>query len=161
MRTTRIVGATLIAKLVMGLFLLAGATAVAAQEECVLSVEPAQAEAGSEFMLSGAGYTPDKLILQRGNNNPVEIELDLGDTDPFEIPIGSRSGDEGLWRATVSNDDCEASATFRVTLKNTDMIDDLMASPAGGGIPPIAYLAVIVGGFGLGAIGARRLRLAA
>ena len=122
--------------------------------------QPAQAEAGSEFMLNGAGYTPDKLVLQRGNNDPVEIELDLGDADPFEIPIGSRAGDEGLWRATVSNADCEASATFRVTLKNTDMIDDLMASPAGG-IPPIVYLAVILGGFGLGAIGARRLRLAA
>jgi hypothetical protein len=161
MRTTRLLGATLIVKLVLGLFFLVGVSSVAAAE-CALSVEPRAAQAGSEFMLTGSGYTPDKLVLQRGNNDPVEIELDLGDADPFEIPIGSRPGDEGLWRATVSVEgtDCEASATFRVTLKNTDMIDDLMASPAGGGIPPIAYLLVIVGGFGVGAFAARRWHVA-
>lgn len=162
MRTTRIVGATLIVKLVLGLFLVAGVSTVAAQDECTLSVEPGEAQAGSEFVLTGSGYTPDRLTLQRGSSDPVSINLDLGDADPFEIPIGSRTGDEGVWRATVSvsGTDCEASTTFRVTLRNTDMIDDLLAAPGGAGIPPIVYLAVILGGFGLGIFGARRLRLA-
>ena len=162
MRTTRLLGGTLIVKLGLGLFLLAGASSVAAQEHCSLAVEPAEAQAGSEFVLSGSGYTPDVLMLQRGSSDPVTIDLDLADADPFEIPIGSRTGDEGLWTATVtvSGTDCEASAQFRVTLRNTDMIDDLVTSPAGGGIPPIVYLAVILGGFGVGAFAARQLRLA-
>lgn len=162
MRITRLLGATLIVKLVLGLLFVVGATTVAAQEDCTLSVNPAAAQAGSEFVLTGSGYTPDVLSLQRGSSDPVTIELDLDDADPFEIPIGSRPGDEGVWTATVSvsGSDCEASAEFRVTLKNTDMIDDLVASPAGGGIPPIVYLAVILGGFGVGAFAARQLRLA-
>jgi hypothetical protein len=161
MRTTRLVGATLIVKLVLGLFLLSAA-GVAAQDACVLTVEPAEAPAGHEFVLSGTGYLPDKLVLQRGTNEPVTIQLSLGPADPFEIPIGSRTGDEGLWTATASVDgtDCEATATFRVTLQNTDMIDDLMSGSTGGGLPLIAYLLVIVGGFGIGALAARHLRLA-
>jgi len=162
MRTKRIVGATLVVKLVMGLFLLAGASSVAAQDECVLTVEPAEAQAGSEFVLHGEGFTPDQLILQRGSNEPVTINLSLGDTDPFEIPIGSRTGDEGLWTATalVKGTECSATTNFRVTLQNTDMIDDLVSSPTGG-LPLIAYLLVIVGGFGAGALAARHLRLTA
>jgi hypothetical protein len=161
MRTTRLVGATLIVKLVLGLFLL-GATSVAAEDACVLTVEPAEAQAGAEFVLSGSGYKPDQLILQRGTNEPVTIELDLPDADPFEIPIGSSTGDEGPWTATavVDGTDCRATATFRVTLQNTDMIDDLMGSPSGSGMPLIVYLLVIVGGFGVGALAARHLRLA-
>lgn len=158
MRITRLVGATLVVKLALGVFLLVGTSSVAAQAECSLSVEPAKAQAGSEFRLLGSGYTPDRLTLQRGDGEPVEIELDLGDADPFEIPIGSRSGDEGVWKATVSvaATECAASTTFRVTLKNTDALADL----AGGGISPLLYLAVVVGGFGLGALVGRRLNLA-
>lgn len=160
MRTTRLVGAIFVVKLFLGLMLIS-ATSVAAQDACVLAVEPTQAQAGAEFVLSGSGYTPDQLILQRGTNEPVTIDLDLPDADPFEIPIGSSTGDEGPWTATavVEGTDCRATATFHVTLQNTDMIDDLMASPSDGGVPLIAYLLVIVGGFSVGALAAGRLRL--
>jgi hypothetical protein len=160
MRTTRFVGATLVANLVLGLLFVAGAATVAAQEECTLTVEPRRAQAGSEFTLSGAGYTPDTLVLQRDDGEPVTIELDLNDADPFEIPIGSRSGDEGLWTATVSVTDTECSATtrFRVTLRDTAAADHV--TTAAGGISPLVYLAVILGGFGIGTLAGRRLRLA-
>jgi hypothetical protein len=161
MRIKQIIGATLVAKLVLGVLLLVGTSSVAAAD-CVLTVEPDEAQAGSEFVLRGEGYTPDQLILQRGDNEPVSINLSLGDADPFEIPIGSRTGDEGLWTVTVTDAsaDCTATATFRVTLQNTDMIDDLVSSP-GGGLPLIAYLLVIVAGFGAGALAARHVRIAA
>lgn len=159
MRITRLLGATLVVKLVLGLLFVASASSVAAQDDCTLSVEPKKAQAGSEFMLSGSGYTPDTLVLQREDADPVTIDLDLEDADPFEIPIGSRSGDEGVWKATVSvtGSDCEASTRFRVTLHDTAVG---AATGAPDGIHPLVYVAVILGGFGLGTLVGRRVRLA-
>lgn len=158
MRTVRLVGATLIVKLVLGLLFVVGASSVAASDECDVSVEPRKAQAGSEFTLRGSGYTPDTLVLQRSDGEPVTIDLDLGDADPFEIPIGSRTGDEGVWTATVSvsGTECEASTTFRVTLHDTATAGD--ATDAG--ISPLVYVAVVLGGFGIGTLIGRRVRLA-
>jgi hypothetical protein len=163
LRTTRLVGATLVLKFVLGMMLLVHASPAAAQEECTLDVRPRVAQAGTEFVLSGSGYTPDQLVLQRGSLEPVTIDLDLGNADPFEIPIGSRVGDEGMWTATVSvtGSECEATATFHVTLRNTDLLDGVLAGALGGDLPLVAYLLVIGGGFGIGALAARHLRVAA
>jgi hypothetical protein len=152
----RLIGASMASILTLGLLLVVAVAPAAAQDECVLTVEPAEAPAGDQFILSGTGYTPEQLILQRGSAQPVTFDLSLGDADPFEIPIGSKSGDEGLWQAVVIDTDtgCRARAHFRVTLVPTDMVDDLLATPAGG-VPMIAYLLVIAGGFGAGTLIAR------
>jgi hypothetical protein len=155
----RLIGTALSSLLLVGLLMLGSAATVLGQDDCVLSVEPAQAPAGSQFLLSGTGYTPDRLILQRNDSEPVSFDLSLGDADPFEIPVGSKVGDEGLWTATVQVNEtgCEAQAQFRVTLQPTDAIDDLLATP-GGGLPMVAYLMVIVGGFAAGMMVARYAR---
>jgi hypothetical protein len=155
----RLIGAAISTTLMLGLLLVAAGAPVVAEDECVLTVLPAEAAAGGQFVLSGSGYTPEQLILQRGSAEPVTFELSLGDADPFEIPIGSKTGDEGLWQAVVvdSDTDCHAVAHFRVTLQSTDMVDDLLATPAGG-LPIALYLLVIVGGFGAGTLVARLAR---
>jgi hypothetical protein len=155
----RLIGATMASVISLGLILGLSVASVAAQDECVLTVEPAEAPAGDQFVLSGSGYTPEKLSLQRGGGEPVTFDLSLGDADPFEIPIGSKTGDEGLWQAVAFDEDtgCNARAHFRVTLKQTDMIDDLLAAPAAG-LPAIVYLIVVIGGFGAGTLVARYAR---
>lgn len=145
-----------------GLVALLGAgPASAAEPECALSVEPKIAVAGTQFVLSGSGYTPNQLILQKDDGPQTTIELDLAGADPFEIPIDSKPGDEGLWTATVSGTDGECSATtaFRVTLRSTAMFDELIAGRPGGPLLPL-YLLVLGLGFTLGLLAARRLRLA-
>lgn len=140
--------------LLVGLLLGGSVSTVAAQDECELAVEPAEALAGSQFVLKGDGYTPTQLTLQRETAEPVTFDLDLGDADPFEIPIGSKSGDEGLWTATVrSEDGCVATATFRVALPSTDMIEDLLGGT--GRLPTAVYLLVMLAGFGGGVLIAR------
>ncbi|CAN5644802.1 hypothetical protein BH23CHL7_BH23CHL7_01320 [soil metagenome] len=156
----RLIGISLTTLLAIGLLLVAAVLPVAAQdEECALTVEPATAPAGAQFVLGGTGYTPEQLILERGSAQPVAFDLNLGDADPFEIPIGSKTGDEGLWQAVVVDTDtgCHAGVEFRVTLQPTDMLDDLLATGAGE-LPISLYLLVIVGGFGAGTLIARYAR---
>jgi hypothetical protein len=155
----RLLGTSLVSALLLGLLMAGSVATVAGQEDCLLTVEPSEAPAGSQFVLSGAGYTPDRLTLQRESTDPVSFELGLGGGDSFEIPIGSKPGDEGVWRATVAVDEtgCEGTATFRVTLQPTDMMDDLLAA-SGGGLPPFVYLLVVVGGFAAGTLVARYAR---
>lgn len=148
--------------LVLGALLLGSVAAVAAQEECAIEVEPKEGPTGTQFVLRGSGYTPDRLTLQRGSDDPVSFELELGDADPFEIPIASKPGDEGRWRATVvvSDTECEAQATFRVTLQPTDTLNELANRPSRG-VPPVAYVLVIVAGFAAGTLAARHVRVRA
>jgi hypothetical protein len=156
----RLIGISMTTLLALGLLFAAAVLPVAAQDEqCVLTVEPAEAPAGAQFVLGGTGYTPEQLILERGSAEAVTFDLDLGDADPFEIPIGSKTGDEGLWQAIVVDTDtgCRAGAEFRVTLQPTDMVDDLLATPVGE-LPIALYLLVIVGGFGAGTLIARYAR---
>lgn len=156
MRMRRVVGAATATVIGLSLYLAALVPMAAGQSECVLSVEPSSAPAGSEFMLSGSGYTPTRLILQKGDGLPVTIGLQLGTEDPFQIPIGSSSGDEGVWLATAENDDCSAEATFTVTLQNTDAIDDVLGSVGSAPLPTVFALVVIVGGFAAGMVLGRR-----
>jgi len=144
------------------LLLMASLPAAAAEPtDCVLNVEPMVGQAGTQFNLSGEGYSPTQLTLQKNDGRETTVELELGGADPFEIPIGSSPGDEGRWRATASipGTDCSATATFRVTLLDT-------AAPpagrrAGGPNLPLALFALVgLLGFGGGTLIARRLRLA-
>jgi hypothetical protein len=154
---------TALATLLLGGLLLVGATAAAAKgSDCTLSVSPAQGPAGSQFVLHGSGYTPDRLILRRASGEPASFDLDLGPADPFEIPIASKPGDEGRWRASVLDEDtgCRASTYFRVTLQPTDMLQDLLTAP-GGGVPPAVYLVIVAAAFCAGTLVARFARVRA
>jgi hypothetical protein len=136
---------TLASTVLLGALSAGLATQVAAQADCQLTVEPRQARPGAEFVLRGRGYTPTVLTLQREGVTSVEFPLDLAGADPFAIPISSRDGDEGIWRASVKTADggCVAQATFVVTLPATDTVGVSPGSRSGG-LSPVAYLGLIL-----------------
>ena len=146
----------------LALSLSALAGGAAAQVECTLTVEPEVAVAGSEFQLHGEGYTPTQLVLQKDGAEAVTIDLDLAGQDPFEIPVGSSIGDEGVWQATAElPGTCSPSVTFTVTLQDTDAMSDVLEpSTTEGRLPVAIYLLIIAVGLGGGVLAGARLRLA-
>jgi hypothetical protein len=162
MRTRRLVGGSVVIVLALALYFVALVQTAAAQGNCTLTVEPDTATAGTVFHLHGSGFTPTQLILQKEGGQPVTSDLDLGTQDPFEIPIGSRTGDEGKWTATaVLAGTCSPSVMFTVTLESTDAISDLLAAPTATGHLPLGLVVlVIAAGFGGGAVVAWRLKRA-
>lgn len=148
-----------VASLLAGLLLTSALPALAS--DCEVTVEPRAGEAGTVFTLRGVGYTPTTLTLLKNDGRETAVELDLDDADPFEIPIGSRVGDEGTWRATVSvaDTDCSATVTFRVTLLDTSSLSDVVAG-RGVGLPPLVFVVAAVLGVIGGTLIGRRLHLA-
>jgi hypothetical protein len=141
----------------------AGPALATEPSQCELAVEPQSGPAGTQFTLSGEGYTPTHLTLRKDSGRETTVELDLGDAEPFEIPIGSQPGDEGLWTATayIPGTDCSATTTFRVMLLDTATLASMSSTPAdGGGLPLTVYLLIGLLGFGGGTLIARRVRIA-
>ena len=137
-----------------------GAASAAEPEECSVMVEPAAAPAGSQFRLSGSGFSPTHLTLRAGFGRETTVELQLDGADPFEIPVASSVGDEGAWTATVYVDgtDCQATASFHVTLLST--ADEALTRGFSRTVVPLPVVALLgLLGLGGGALLARRIRL--
>jgi hypothetical protein len=164
MRGHRVVGASSIIALTVGLYLLGLVQTAAAQSQCQLSVEPTVAVAGTTFQVRGSGFTPTQLILQRDGGAAATIDLDLKGADPFEFPIGSKRGDEGTWHATAAlPGTCSPSVVFTATLEPTDTVSDAVAAltlEQDGHLPLGIYLLVIVVGLVGGIAVALKLDLA-
>ena len=128
--------------------------------ECSVSVNPRAAVGGSVFAFSGSGYSPTKLTLQKEDDSPISHDLQVGDSDPWEVTVRSRVGDEGTWSATFEDSatGCTASTHFRVTLSNTDAISDAVTAASSGSMPIALYLSVIVVGLGGGLFIGRQMR---
>lgn len=157
-RLTRL-GAT--AMLASGLLLAAGPAFATEPAECEVAVAPRVGEAGTVFTLSGEGYTPTQLVLRKDGGRETAVELELDGADPFEIPIGSRTGDEGVWRATVAvaDSECSATVTFRVTLLDTSTLSE-GGGRGGGGLPLFVFALAAAAAFAGGTLLARSWRLA-
>lgn len=137
----------------------AGSALAAEGGTCDVEVNPRVAASGSAFIFSGSGFAPTELKLHKEGGEPISHDLNVDDGDLWEFTVRSRPGDEGSWTATLSDPtvNCTATVEFRVTLINTDLIDDVagsVSSPA----PVLLYLAVIVFGFGGGVLIGRRVR---
>ncbi len=160
-RHTSRAGRLSLAVALVGMPLAAAPVAAAEPPSCSVRVDPASGPAGSEFILSGAGYTPTHVTLQKNGGRQTTVELDLGGADPFEIPIGSRSGDEGLWNATVFVDGtgCRATVPFRVTLLSTDVSAGIADPSRDDRLPLALYLLVVGMGFAGGMLLSRRVQL--
>jgi hypothetical protein len=126
---------------------------------CSVEVAPGVAPGGSVFVFSGTGFQPTQLTLRKVGGEPVVHELSVGDTDPWEVTVRSRIGDEGSWTATFSDPevDCTAIVRFRVTLSSTDVVDDIVAATQSQSAPLLLYAVVIVLGFGGGVAIGRRI----
>src|SRR3990172_156498 len=128
---------------------------------CVVDVDQPAAAGGSVFTFSGSGFAPTRLELTKDGWSPTVSEIDVGDADPWQLTVQSRTGDEGSWTATFKVDGgCTVSVQFRVTLASTDLISDFLGDQPTGSAPVAAYMLVI--GFGLagGAFLSRRLAAA-
>jgi hypothetical protein len=164
MRGHRVVGTFSVTLLALGMTIAALAQPVVAQSTCQLSVEPKAAVAGTTFQLHGSGFSPTQLIVRKDGDEATTIDLDLKGADPFDIPIGSKQGDEGTWHATVTlPGTCSASITFSVTLQPTDTVSDAVGAltrEQDGHLPLGVYLLVIATGLVGGVVAASKLRLA-
>lgn len=129
--------------------LLSAGSVLAAPQDCEVQVSPRAAPAGSVFVFSGSGYKPTELTLQKGDGAVASHELSLGDDDAWEFTLRSRIGDEGTWTANFIDPDhgCTATISIRVTLSNTDLVDDIAAVTSAAPTPWLLYLAVVVLGF--------------
>ena len=139
---------------------LSAGTAFAQDTECTVSVNPRAAVGGSVFVFSGSGYSPTKLTLKKDDDDPINHDLNVGESDPWEVTVRSRVGDEGTWSATFEDAvmGCTAATEFRVTLSNTDAISDAVNAARSGSDSLALYLGVIVFGFGGGLFIGRLMR---
>ena len=117
-----------------------------------MQVSPRAAPAGSVFVFTGSGYKPTELSLEKEGVEPIKHDLDLSDSDQWEFTLRSRVGDEGAWTANFIDPDlnCTATVSIRVTLSNTDLIDDIAAATSTSPAPWLLYLAVVAVGFASG-----------
>lgn len=131
------------------LALCAGSMLAAEPVKCEVHVSPRAAPAGSVFVFTGSGYKPTELNLQKEGGQPISHVVSVGRSEPWEVTVRSRTGDEGTWTAnfTDATTNCTASVSFRVTLSNTDLIDDIYAVTKDAPAPWFLYLAVVVFGF--------------
>src|SRR5688572_23653951 len=109
----RALGASFVALLLLSI----GAAGVsAADAECSVEVSPTAGAAGTVFVFSGTGFEPTELVLHKDDTAAGTHSIDVSDDDPWEVSVRSRPGDEGVWAAELSSEDCSAVAQFRVTL---------------------------------------------
>ncbi len=138
----------------------AGSVLAAQPETCDVQVSPRAAAGGSLFVFIGSGFMPTELMLLKEGAEPISHDLSVGDADPWEVTVRSRIGDEGIWTATFTDQalDCKASVELRVTLSNTDLIEDIAAAGTSSPAPVLLYLMVIAFGFATGMLIGRRVR---
>ena len=153
----RALGVSLAALLFM---CLEASSVMAAPSQCSASVSPRSGTAGTVFTFSGSGFKPTELTLHKNDAEAGVHELS-GSSDPWQVSVRSRPGDEGAWSAELSSDQCSAVVEFKVTLANTDVLSD--AQPDSGSVPLPLGLAVIVlaAGVGGGLVLGRRVNVAA
>jgi hypothetical protein len=155
----RISGAPLLGALV--LVCLASVHVMAADADCVVTVDPQAAAGGSVFTFSGSGFQPQHMVLQKDEETPTTSDIDVAGADPWQVTVQSRNGDEGAWKATFDVDGgCSVTVQFRVTLTDTDLIGSLLGGTPAGSLPALLFLLVAAGGVGGGLFLARRLAAA-
>jgi hypothetical protein len=114
--------------------------------ECVVEVSPKAATAGSVFVFNGSGFKPISLLLQKNDDEPIAHGLSVGEDDPWEVTVRSRTGDEGKWLASFTDEgaNCTATVEFNVTLASTDVVEDLSTAAAATRPAVIGFFAAVL-----------------
>jgi hypothetical protein len=131
---------------------------VVASPTCVVNVTPKAGVAGSLFTFHGSGFTPSQLSLGRASEEATVHKVTTT-SDPWTVAVRTRPGDEGKWTARFSSSDCAATASFTVTLTNTDAVDSESRAPAGSMSAALLFVVVSAGAAG-GVFLGRRLSAA-
>ncbi len=128
----RLLRASVVPALLLGLAIgLPGS--VSGHAHCTVEVTPRAAPGGSAFGFKGTGFTPNTVELKKADGTATVHQLDLGDQDPWEFVVHSRTADVGLWTAVfAASDSCRVEIGFHVTLRNTDGLATEPATQAGG-----------------------------
>ncbi len=126
MRTRIARSLALLSTLSLLLLTLAASAPTLAQggDDCTLSVKPRTGGPGTEFVFSGKGYAPARLVLKRDGGPTKTVQVTPDDSDDFTIRLVAGQNDTGAWTATaIEPDVCRASASFRVGLPPTSTIE--------------------------------------
>ena len=108
------------------LLVLAAASPALAQgsTDCALSVKPKHGGPGTEFVFSGSGYSPTRIVLKRDGGPTKTVQVTPGDSADFTVRLIAGQNDTGTWKATaIEPAGCKASASFSVGLPSTSTID--------------------------------------
>ena len=99
---------------------LMAAPTVAAQGECVVSVEPTSGTVGTEFTVSGSGFGEPIIVTVFRNGTQVsetEVQLDA-DTGSFTFEVTADAAGTWLVRAILPESECGDEVEF-AALANT------------------------------------------
>ncbi|HEY5474360.1 MAG TPA: hypothetical protein VIK32_14370 [Candidatus Limnocylindrales bacterium] len=152
-RAFRALGVSLAA---LPFMLLETSAVMAAPSQCSASVSPPAGAAGIAFTFSGTGFKPTEITLHKNDTEAGVHELSVT-SDPWQVSVRSRPGDEGSWSAELSSDQCSAVVEFKVTLANTDVVSDAQPTSGSGSTPIGLALFVLAGGIGGGLALGRRV----
>lgn len=136
----------LLSTLSLLLLSLAASSPVLAQRgpDCELSVKPRSGGPGTEFVFSGAGYSPTRIVLKRDGGPTRTVRVTPGESDAFTIRLVAGQDDTGIWKATaIEPDGCRASASFRVGLPPTSTIDGVDDGMRGAALAGFAALGAL------------------
>lgn len=109
----------------LGLLALAiSAAPVAAQDDCSMSVKPKSGGPGTEFVFTGSGFEPSRIVLRQDGGPAKTVSVTPSGSDTFEVRLVAGKGDTGPWKATaIEPDVCRASVSFSVGLPSTATVD--------------------------------------
>lgn len=129
----------------LGLLLFAvAATPVVAQDDCTLTVKPKSGSPGTEFVFSGSGYSPTRIVLKQPGGPTKTVSVTPGADDSFTIRLVAGQGDTGSWKATaIEPEGCRASASFSVGLPSTATVDATDDGLRGAALAGFAALGVL------------------
>lgn len=139
----------LVSTLSLLLLAFASVSPVAAQDadDCVLKVQPRSGAPGTEFVFTGSGYTPARIVLKREGAPSKTVQVTAGDEDSFTIRLIAGPNDGGTWKATaIEPDGCRAVVSFTVGLPPTstmDAADDGTRSAALAGFAALGALFIL------------------
>jgi hypothetical protein len=125
MRTRIAHSLALVSTLSLLLLTLAASSPALAQggSDCSLDVKPKHGAPGTEFVFSGRGYAPTRIVLKRDGGPTKTVSVTPGDGADFTIRLVAGQGDAGTWKATaIEPGGCKASASFNVGLPPTSTI---------------------------------------
>jgi hypothetical protein len=125
------------------------AAPVAAQDDCTMSVKPKNGGPGTEFVFSGSGFEPSRIVLRQADGPAKTVTVTPSGTGDFEVRLVAGKDDTGAWKAiAIEPGVCRASVGFSVGLPPTSTIgpsDDGLRGAALAGFAALGGLFVAAG----------------
>jgi hypothetical protein len=125
---------------------LVAAPTVAAQGDCVVSVEPTSGTVGTEFVVTGSGFGEPTIVTVFRNGTQVsetEVQLDA-DTGSFTFEVTADAAGTWLVRAILPESECGDEVEF-AALANTSTEPGAGPAYSSRGILALLLAAAVLG----------------